>query len=353
MKKIVSGLLVLLLMMSVGMLFGCAPKAAEETVPAETTAAQDTTSDKPAVEAPAAAAGEKLTYGFGLWFRRDQWWKDLEAEALKTAGEQNVELSIQDGDGDSAKQVQQFETWLAQDVNAIIYAPVDASATTSLVAKAKEKNIPVICLETSLEDMSNVMSYFQFDQYQAGYDMGVLAAQHLNDKFGGKGKVVGVFDTTNITVQIPRWDGFQAAIADNCPGAEVVGEHDGKNDRSVAMSIADNVLTADKDVQVWYTGMSDMGYGVCASMEAKGLDPANYFVVTEGWGQETADALRAEKNYMKAACIPFGTDAARAAIEAVSAYLREGTALKSISKVNIAIVTAENLDEYAAKMGAQ
>jgi len=132
-----------------------------------------------------------------------------------------------------------------------------------------------------------------------------------------------------------------------------VGEHDGKNDRSVAMSVADNLLTADKDIQVWYTGMSDMGYGVCASMEAKGLDSANYYVVTEGWGQETADHLRVESNYLKAACIPFGTDAARAAIEAVTAYLREGTPLEAVTKVNIVIVTAENLDEYAALMGAE
>ncbi len=351
MKKTLSVLLVLLLVASVGMLFGCTP-GTESTTPSENTQESTEATTETTVE-QTEAVDEELTFGFGLWFRRDQWWKDLEAEALETAGELGVTLSIQDGDGDSAKQVQQFETWLAQDVDAIIYAPVDASATTSLVASAKEKGIPVICLETSLEDMSNVMSYFQFDQYQAGYDMGVLAAEYLNTNFGGQGKVIGVFDTTNVTVQIPRWDGFQAAIADKCPGAEVVGEHDGKNDRSVAMSVADNVLAADKDIQVWYTGMSDMGYGVCASMEAKGLDPANYFVVTEGWGQETADHLRADNNYLKAACIPFGTDAARAAIEAVTAYIREGTALESVTKVDIVIVTADNLDTYAASMGAE
>ncbi len=348
MKSKVALILAVLMILSFGLMVGCSQQAdageseAEASQPAEETASE-TVSD----------AEETLTFGFGLWFRRDQWWKDLEAEALETAGELNIELSVQDGDGDSAKQVQQFETWIAQSVDAIIYAPVDASATTSLVAKATEKGIPVICLETSLEDMSNVMSYFEFDQYQAGYNMGVLAAEYLNENFDGAGKVVGVYDTTNVTVQIPRWNGFKAAIEELCPDAEIVGDHDGKNDRSVAMTVADNVLAADKDIQVWYTGMSDMGYGVAASMEAKGLDAANYFIATEGWGQETADHLRAENNYLKVACIPFGTDAARAAIEAVEAYIRDGVALEESTKVEIAIVTADNLDEYAAGMGAE
>ena len=155
---------VLSLLLVLGLLISACQPAAVPEEPAAAT-------EKPVVQE--AVEGKQI--GLGMYFRRDEWWQDLEKTAIETAESNGLELLVADADGDSAVQLQQIETFVSQGVEAIVYAPVDVSATTDIVAEAHDKVIAVVCIELCLEDLTNVDAWVQFDQVKAGYDLGVLA----------------------------------------------------------------------------------------------------------------------------------------------------------------------------------
>jgi len=302
---------------------------------------------------PSASGDEKKVVGLDMYFRRDQWWQDLEKTALQTAQENGLELLVQDADADNAKQMQQLETFLSQNVDAIIYAPIDYNATEGIAADAAAKGIEVVCIELCLEDMSNISAYVQFDQEKAGYDMGLVAAQFLNDKFGGEGKVAMIYDTTNITAQVLRVKGFKAALAEKAPNAVVIAEQNGENNRDKSITITENILTANPDTVIWLGGQQDQGFGIIAALESKGVDPATVAVFAEGWGVETLEALAGDKQYLKAVMVTPSDQLARESVKAVAANLNSGTGYTKDILLQTDIVTNEKAVEYFKKYGIE
>lgn len=297
-----------------------------------------------------AAAGNEKSVGLGMYFRRDEWWQDLEKTAKQTAEDNGLEFLVADADGDSAVQLQQIETFVSQNVGAIVYAPVDVTATEDVIAEAHDKGIKVVCIELCLEDTSNVDAWVQFDQVKAGYDLGVLAGQFLNENYGGEGKVAILWEPGNLVHQM-RYEGWKKGLAETAPNAEYVAEQDGQSNRDVSMSIAENVLTANPDTVIWYPMVEEMAFGVIAALDGAGVDPASVAVYTEGWGQETLDNMAGDKPYLKGAVITPSTILAQASVQAVADNLNDGTPFTFEMNMPTDIVTTENAVEYFTNLG--
>ncbi len=299
---------------------------------------------------PQATQEQKKTIAMDMFFRRDQWWQDLEKTALATAADNNLELLVQDADADNAKQLQQMETFVTQNVKGIIYAPIDAKATAGIVEEAKKKDIKIVCIELCLDDLTNVDAWVQFDQEKAGYALGEMAGKFLNDKYGGKGKVAVIWDPTN-TVHQARYKGWKEGLQATAPDAEYVAEQNGENNRDKSMAIAENILTANPDTVVWYTLVEEMAFGVIAALDGKGVDPDKVAVYAEGWGQETLENMAGKKPYMKGAMITPSTTMAEAAVSAMAANLNENTPFTKMMLQTTDIVTPENAVEYFEARG--
>jgi len=308
--------------------------------------APDRGAQSPAVE-ESTGADTAIKVGFGLYFRNDEWWKDLETESVKEAKELGIELLVQDGSADANKQAGQIEAFVAQGVDAIMFAPIDGSASTQAVADAKAKGIAVITLETTLNDTSAVTSQLVFDPELAGYEVGKLAAEFMNEVHGGKGKYVCLTDPAN-NVVLPKSVGFAKAMNEFCPTAERIKDLDGKCQRDLASTATENVLLAHDDLYVIFGAQTDMGLAACGVMEAKGLDASQYFVGAEGWGDEAYIALTKQK-YMKAVCITPGVPLGIAALNAIYANKVQGVPYEAVVLVPADIVTADNADQYFGK----
>jgi ribose transport system substrate-binding protein len=243
-----------------------------------------------------------------------------------------------------------METFVSQNVKAIVYAPIDSKATEGIVSDAHAKGIKIVCIELCLDDLTNVDAWVQFDQTQAGYELGVMAGKFLNDNYGGQGKVAVVWDPTNLVQQL-RYEGWKKGLSETAPGAEYVAEQNGENNRDKSMSIAENILTANPDTVVWYPVVEEMAFGVIAALDAKGIDPASVAVYAEGWGQETLENMAGEKPYMKGAMITPSTTLAREAVQAVADNLHNGKAFTQEMLQQTDIVTPENAVEYFKSRG--
>ena len=296
---------------------------------------------------PAAggAEGDEPLVGFGMYFYQDQWWKDMKTAAVATAAEVGVDINVADADGDPAKQVGQLEAFIGMGADGIIYAPVEPEASQSVAAEAQEKGIAVINIESALNDLTNVDTWVQLDQYSFGTMLAEEAAKFIDENYGGAGEVFLLVDLSNSVIE-DRVNGFKDAFAKASPNSVIVDEQDASGERAAALDTTLQVLIAHPDVSVIFGGNTEMGMGAANAYATIGADPAKVAVYTEGWGAEFYDAMVNEPAYMKAYATGPSVPIAEISVTIMADYLLNGTPLNDIETVEMQLLTKDNIDEF-------
>jgi ribose transport system substrate-binding protein len=283
--------------------------------------------------------------GFGMYFYQDQWWKDMKTAALETADKVGVRLNVADADGDAAKQVGQLENFIGMGVDGIIYAPVEPEASQSVVAEAKKNGIPVINIESALNDRTNIDCWVQLDQYGFGTMLAKEAAKFIDKNYGGKGKAFLLIDLSNSVIR-DRVQGFKDAFAELSPNSVIVDEQDAGSERAKALDVTLQELTAHPDICVIFGGNTEMGMGAANAYATINADPAKVAVYTEGWGAEFYDALVNPPAYMKAYATGPSVPIAVKSVTIMANHLLKGTPFKKIETVEMVLITKDNIDQY-------
>ncbi|MBG9887456.1 hypothetical protein ABE10_13215, partial [Bacillus toyonensis] len=75
---------------------------------------------------------------------------------------------------------------LTEDIDALVLVPTDADALQPSVTKATAQGVPVITVDTTVSDRSDLVSHITGDNR----DGGERAAKEMNAQTGGKGKIL-------------------------------------------------------------------------------------------------------------------------------------------------------------------
>ncbi len=165
----------------VASLAGCGSSAAttatEDTAAAETTteAAADDTAEE--AEASTASGGGKIgismpTQSLERW-NRDGAYLD---EQFKSVGYETV---LTYSDNDSARQVNDIQNMLADNVDLLIVAAIDGEALNTAMNEAAEAGVPVIAYDRLI--MNDAVSYYvSFDNYTVGKLQGEFIVESLD-----------------------------------------------------------------------------------------------------------------------------------------------------------------------------
>ncbi|MBO5154647.1 MAG: sugar-binding protein [Eubacterium sp.] len=171
---------------------GCGSKAAD--APADDTKteapADDAKEEAPAddaAEAPAddAAAGGGLV-GVAMPTKDLQRWNQDGTnmkDQLEAAGYQ---VDLQFASNDIATQVSQIENMINNGCQALVIASIDGDSLGTVLAQAKEKNIPVIAYDRLIMNSDAVSYYATFDNYLVGKTQGeyIVKALDLENQAG-------------------------------------------------------------------------------------------------------------------------------------------------------------------------
>ncbi|MGN6575363.1 MAG: substrate-binding domain-containing protein [Nocardioides sp.] len=95
----------------------------------------------------------------------------------------DCEVSYYNADQDPAKQQQQVETAISEQVDVMVLDPVDGKAAAGLVTSAQDEDIPVIAYDRFIEGADY---YLSFDNAAVGK----LQGEALLDAMGGSGKIL-------------------------------------------------------------------------------------------------------------------------------------------------------------------
>ena len=89
-------------------------------------------------------------------------------------------------EGNTSEQIKIVESFIADGVDGISLAPLDAQAMLKPVEEALAAKIPVLVFDSGLNDSEGTVGYVASDNYQGG----VLAAEYLAELLGGNGKII-------------------------------------------------------------------------------------------------------------------------------------------------------------------
>ena len=177
--------------MTASLLVGCggaAAPAADAAAPAATEEAAPAADEAPAAEeaAPAAeATGTKV--GVAMPTKDLQRWNqdgsNME-EQLKAAG---YEVDLQFANNDVKEQVNQIENMINNGCNVLVIASIEGDSLGTVLATAKEKNIPVIAYDRLIMNTDAVSYYATFDNYMVGTKQGEYIEKELGLKDGKEG----------------------------------------------------------------------------------------------------------------------------------------------------------------------
>ena len=320
-KRIVALLLVLL--MGLALMAGCAPKQ-EAPAPAE----------EPAVE------DGKIVIGAAMPIFDDKWLSYL-YDAIKAydAANDDVEVIMVDAKNDSSVQLSQVETFITQGVDAILTIPVDVAAFAPVADTAKEAGIPLIAINRKPldADLAKIASYVGSDSIDAG----VMQAEKVMEMLGGKGNVVIMNGELGHEAATMRTQGNKDIIA-KFPDVKIIKEDTGKWQRAEGMTLMENWLQAGEPIAAVLANNDEMAIGAIMALEAEGKLADTIVAGVDA----TPDALE----YVKEGKLPVtvfqnavgqGQGGIETAVKAA-----KGEAVEKIVWVPYELVTKENYEQY-------
>jgi len=170
----------------------------------------------------------------------DPFFKAMEIGARQAAQDLGLELLWQGSSLEYSpqEQIPFVDAALANDIDLLILVPTDAQSLQASVTKAQTQNIPVITVDTTVEDQSWLTAHITGDNV----DGGRLAARTLAEQIGGAGEVFVISTSASTTTNILRRQGFDEELATNYPEIKIVDTQYHQSQPARATTITNTAL---------------------------------------------------------------------------------------------------------------
>lgn len=174
------------------------------------------------------------------------------------------EVVVFDSQNDSAKELSGVEDLITKGVHVILLNPTDSDAVGNAVKLANDANIPVITLDRAANS-GKVASHIASDNVKGGK----LAGEFILKELNGKGKVVELEGIAGTTAARDRGKGFNEAVNGKL---EVVARQTADFDRTKGLSVMENILQAQPDIQAVFAHNDEMALGALKAIQSSGRD---------------------------------------------------------------------------------
>jgi ribose transport system substrate-binding protein len=261
--------------------------------------------------ASTAAAPGAATVGLSISTMDNPFFVALRDGAQAEAKAAGVNLITVDAQNDAAKQIAGVEDLIQKKVPVILLNPTDSDAVANVVKEATAAGIKVISLDRAVNG-AEVSSHIASDNVAGGK----MAGEFLLKKLG-KGNLVELEGIPGSSAARERGEGFDSAIAGQS-GMKVVAKQPANFDRAQGLTVMENILQGNKDIQGVFAQNDEMALGAARAIEEAGLK--NVAIV--GF-DATADGVAAVKAGKLAATVQqkpeligkMGVDTARLLID--------------------------------------
>ena len=272
--------------------------------------------------------------------------KNAQAAADKFDDVEFILLEAADADS----QAQQIEQAISQNPDALVILPQDGAALTPVAQRAEAAGIPVVNIDRLFSTPDAATATILGDNYQ----IGVLAAEYIAEELDCQGNVVEIQGLAGISVTTDRSKGFTDTLATACPdgGIEIVASQPGDFNPDRGLTVMENILQAQQEIDAVYTHDDDMAQGVVQAIRNAGRDD-EMFLTGVGGSQSAMEQIK-EGGLYRATFLYNPNMAATAVNMARLIALGEGFSelvppeVPRQLIVPAAVVTQDNVEEYEA-----
>ncbi len=232
-------------------------------------------------------------------------WRLAETASMKQQFEEELgwTLIATDANEDTAKQLADLDSIIAQQPDIIIFPPRESQALAPKVLEIKEAGIPVILIDRDVDHSiaKPGVDYVTFIGSDF-VDQGRRAAEWLVEATGGNAKIIELEGTTGADPAIDRKKGFDDYLAGTFKGTptaegahagmEIIASQTGNFTRDEGRQVMETLLQAHPDVTAVYAHNDEMAIGAIAALEAAGRTPGEDVILVSIDGENAAlDAI--------------------------------------------------------------
>lgn len=218
---------------------------------------------------PAGARGTTPTIAVIPKGMTHEFWKAIHAGAVQAGRELGVEILWKgpQKEDDRAQQITVVEDVINRGVSGIVLAPLDDRALVRPVQDAKRDGIPVVIMDSGLQGHDYV-SYVATDNYQGG----VLAARHLAELLGGRGRILLIRYLEGSESTTQREQGFLDTITKDVPGVYILAQDQYAGATTeTAYQLAENLLGRFPDIQGLFCPNESSTFGTLRALQESRL----------------------------------------------------------------------------------
>lgn len=312
--------------------------AQTEAAPAEEAKGEETKAEENA-DAGQESSGKKYVIGLAMNTQTNPFFVDVKDGVQKAADEHGIELYITDAQDDPTIQMKDVENLITKQPDAIIIDTCDSDAIVSSIEACNEAGIPVFTMDRE-SNGGEVVSHIGYDAIKSGR----MAGQYLVDTLGGKGKIVEIQGIMGTNVAQNRSQGFNEIMKEN-PDMEIVACQVADFDRAKGMSVMENILQANPEIDGLYAANDEMLLGALEAMEAAGRTDDIVKIGCDAI-DDTLDAMKAGKVDATIAEPPFFLG--KAILNTAFDYL-EGKEIEPYVILDNQLVTQDTVDSLVTK----
>ena len=258
--------------------------------------------------------------------------------AQQAADKAGAKLVIFNANNAAAAQNSANEDYIAQKVDGIVLVAIDVNGVKPAVTAAKNAGISVVAIDARIPDGDNA-GFIGVDNKGAGEQIGKYFADYAKTKMSGSAKV-GIVGALNSFIQNQRLDGFKAAAG--AAGAKFLDTVDGQNIQDVALTAAENLMTANPDMNALYaTGEPALVGAISAVTSQQATGKVKVF----GWDL-TAQAIKGiDEGWIVAVVQQDPFQEGVAGVETVL-KIKKGEKVDPSIDIPVTIVTKDNVDKF-------
>ena len=268
------------------------------------------------------------TVGFSVSTLNNPFFVTLTDGAEAKAKEAGIELIVVDAGDDAAKQASDIEDLLSKNISVLLVNPVDSDAVAPAVEDAIAQGVKVIAVDRGVNGVEIDCSIASDNV--AGAKM---ATEYLVTLVGEGAKVAELEGVPGASATIDRGEGFHV-VADE--QLDVVSKQTANFNRSEGMTVMENMLQANADIQGVFAHNDEMALGALEAISGKEI-------VVVGF-DATDDAIAAIKEGKMAATVAQQPELMGSTAVETAVKLLAGETVEASIPVEVTLITADNAE---------
>ena len=267
-----------------------------------------------------------------------EFWVAVHAGADEAARDAGVTVEWQGPSAETefSRQIEIVEAMINSRVDGLVLAPSEATALVGVVERAGREGIPVTIFDSGI-NTDEYVSFVASNNKKAG----VTAAHTLGRLLEGRGKIAVVKNVPGSASTMEREAGFEETLASDYPAIEIVDFKYCQSDRSIALQVSENMLTANPDLNGIFASAEPGTVGAATALRNRDMVDQVKLVGFD-WTYTLERDFR--EGVIRALVVQDPFQIGRTAVQTVLAALRGETPPKRID-TDTHVVTLDNIDD--------